>query len=87
MSAPTRIEQQHYGKLVGRTVVGIQWEEFEGQALPILVLNGEENDEHPVHAVVLVDPEDFGQAIASANYGALFFRARQASADVRSSTE
>ena len=60
MSAPTTIEREHYEKLAGRTVLRIQWENIEGQALPILVLNGVGRDRQPAHAVVLCDPEGNG---------------------------
>ena len=60
MSAPTVIEREHYARFVGRTIVGIQWEEFEGQALPVLLLDGEGRDGQPEHAVVLADPEGNG---------------------------
>jgi len=60
MSAPTPIERDHYAKLMGRTIVGIQWEELEGQALPVLLLSGEARDCQPAHAVVLADPEGNG---------------------------
>ena len=60
MSAPTAIAREHYAKLVGRTIIGIQWEGLEGQALPVLLLNGEGRDRQPAHAVVLADPEGNG---------------------------
>jgi len=40
MSAPTKIEREHYAKFIGRQIAAIQWEEMEGQALPILILSG-----------------------------------------------
>ena len=40
MSTPTKIECEHYAKLIGRQITAIQWEEMEGQALPVLVLSG-----------------------------------------------
>jgi hypothetical protein len=30
MSAPTRIEREHYQKLVGRQILAIYWDELEG---------------------------------------------------------
>jgi hypothetical protein len=60
MSAPTRIEREHYGKLVGRQITAIQWEEIEGQALPILILNGWDRDGNVATATVLMDPESNG---------------------------
>ena len=39
MSAePSPIEKAHYGKLVGRRIIGIHWEDFEGDPLPFLLL-------------------------------------------------
>ena len=60
MSAPTTVEREHYDKLVGRQITGVAWEEIEGQALPVLVLNGEGRDGQPANAVVLADPEGNG---------------------------
>jgi hypothetical protein len=60
MSEPTSIEREHYEKLVGRTVLRIQWEDLEGQALPIFILNGIGRDRQPAHAVVLADAEGNG---------------------------
>ena len=36
MSAPTRIERDHYAKVIGRQITAIIWEEMEGRALPVL---------------------------------------------------
>jgi hypothetical protein len=60
MSAPTPIERQHYAKLVGRTITGILWEDFEGQALPVLMLNGWDRDGNAATVTVLMDPEGNG---------------------------
>lgn len=60
MSAPTTIEREHYAKLMGRTIIGIQWEELEGQALPVLLLDDKGRDGQPADAVVLADPEGNG---------------------------
>ena len=60
MSAPTPIEREHYARLVGRRITGIQWEELEGQALPVLLLHGDGRDGQPARAVVLADPEGNG---------------------------
>jgi hypothetical protein len=60
MSTPTRTEREHYAKLMGRTIIGIQWEQLESQALPVLLLSGEAQDRQPAHAVVLADPEGNG---------------------------
>ena len=60
MSAPTRIECEHYGKLVGRQITAIQWEEIEGQALPVIILSGWDRDGNVATATVLMDPEGNG---------------------------
>jgi len=57
MSAPTRIEGEHYQKLVGRQILAIYWDELEGQALPVLVLSGRDLNGHAATAAVLADPE------------------------------
>jgi len=57
---PTRIKREHYAKLVGRQVTGIVWEEIEGQALPILLLNGWDRDGNAATVSVLADPEGNG---------------------------
>lgn len=57
MSQPTRIEREHYQKLVGRQILAIDWDELEGQALPILVLSGHDLEGHAATATVLADPE------------------------------
>jgi len=57
MSAPTRVEREHYQKLVGRLILAIYWDELEGQALPVLVLSGRDLDGHAATATVLADPE------------------------------
>ena len=60
MRAPTKIEREHYAKLIGRQITGIQWEEIEGQALPVLVLSGWDRDGHVASATMLMDPEGNG---------------------------
>jgi hypothetical protein len=60
MSTPTRTEREHYAKLMGRTIVGIQWDELEGQPLPALLLSGQGRDGQRAHAVVMADPEGNG---------------------------
>ena len=60
MSAPTAIERDHYARLIGRQITGIQWEELEGLALPVLLLSDEGRDSQPAHVVVLADPEGNG---------------------------
>ncbi len=68
MSAPTAIERKHYAKLVGRQITGVGWEELEGWALPILLLDGEGRDPQPAHAVVLADPEGNGRGSSTTTY-------------------
>ena len=60
MSAPTKIEREQYAKLIGRQITAIQWEELEGQALPVLVLSGWDSDGNVASATVLADPEGNG---------------------------
>jgi hypothetical protein len=60
MSQPTQFERQHYAKLIGRQITAIIWEEMEGQALPILLLNGWDRDGNAATAAVLADPEGNG---------------------------
>jgi len=57
MSAPTRIEREHYQKLVGRQILAIYWDELEGQALPVLVLSGRDLNGQVATATALADPE------------------------------
>ena len=60
MSAPTKIEREHYAKLVGRQITAILWEELDGQALPVLLLNGWDRDGNAATVTVLADPEGNG---------------------------
>jgi len=60
MSATTKIEREHYAKLVGRQITTIQWDEIEGQALPVLVVTGWDRDGNVAIATVLKDPEGNG---------------------------
>ena len=60
MSAPTSIEHTHYQKLVGRQIIGINWEEMEGRALPVLLLSGNDRDGNAASAEILCDPEGNG---------------------------
>jgi len=60
MSQPTKIERGHYAKLIGRQITGIVWEEVDGQALPVLLLNGWDRDGNAATAAVLADPEGNG---------------------------
>ncbi len=39
-ATPTLIEKAHYGKLAGRQITAILWEEMEGRTLPVLLLTG-----------------------------------------------
>ncbi len=57
---PTPFEREHYGKLVGRKILAIQWEDFEGQPLPILILSGKDRKGKQAYAAVLCDPEGNG---------------------------
>lgn len=57
MSAPTRIEHEHYQKLVGRQILAIYWDELEGQTLPILVFSERDQNGHAATATVLADPD------------------------------
>ena len=59
-STPTSIERVHYGKLVGRQITAILWEELEGQALPVLLLTGLDQDGNAATVAVLADPEGNG---------------------------
>jgi len=59
-SAPTKIEREHYAKLIGRQITAIQWEQMEGHALPVLVLSGRDRDENVTSATVLMDPDGNG---------------------------
>lgn len=60
MSQPTKSERQHYTKLIGRQIVAIIWEELEGQALPVLLLDGWDRDGSATTVTVLADPEGNG---------------------------
>jgi hypothetical protein len=57
MSRPNHIEREHYQKLVGRRIVAIDWDELEGQSLPVLALSGRDRDGHTATITVLADPE------------------------------
>ena len=60
MSAPTKIEREHYAKLVGRQITAILWEDIKGQALPVLLLTGWDRDGNAATVTVLMDPEGNG---------------------------
>ena len=57
---PTPFELEHYGKLVGRKILAIQWEDFEGHPLPVLVLSGKDREGRRAEATVMCDPEGNG---------------------------
>ena len=57
---PTPYEKAYYQKLVGRQITGIRWEDFEGQALPVLVLSGKDREGNPATAAVMCDPDGNG---------------------------
>jgi len=60
MSQPTKIEREHYGKLGGRQITAIIWEELEGRALPVLLLTGWDRDGNAATITVLADSEGNG---------------------------
>jgi hypothetical protein len=60
MSKPTPIEREHYERLVGRQIVDVLWDDFEGQPLPVLVLSGNDRDGQAAVVSVLADPEGNG---------------------------
>ena len=60
MSTPTSREREHYAKLIGRQITAIQWEEMEGQPLPVLVLTGSDRDGNAASTTVLADAEGNG---------------------------
>ena len=67
MSAPTKIEREHYEKLVGRQITAILWEDIEGQALPVLLLDGWDRDGNAATVTVLADPEGNGPGFLEHN--------------------
>ena len=60
MREPTPSEREHYGKLVGRQITAVLWEDFEGEPLPVLLLNGKDRDGNAATVAVLCDPEGNG---------------------------
>ena len=60
MSGPTSFEREHYERLVGRQIIDILWDDFEGQPLPVLVLSGNDRDGQAAVVNVLADPEGNG---------------------------
>ncbi len=44
MSEPTPIEREHYDRLIGRQIVDVLWDDFEGQPLPVIVLSGSDSE-------------------------------------------
>ena len=57
MRAPTKLEREHYAKLVGRQITAIVWEKLEGKALPVLLPDGCDRDGNAATVTVLADPE------------------------------
>jgi len=57
---PTPFEREHYGKLVGRKVLAIHWEDYDGHPLPVLVLSGKDREGRQATVAVLCDPEGNG---------------------------
>ena len=57
---PTPYEIAHYEKLVGRKILGIRWEDFEGHPLPVLLLSGKDSKGRLATAAVMCDPEGNG---------------------------
>ncbi|MEI6493176.1 MAG: hypothetical protein WCO94_11560 [Verrucomicrobiota bacterium] len=57
---PTPFERAHYDKIVGRKILAIEWEDFEGHPLPVLVLNGKDREGRQAAAAVMCDPEGNG---------------------------
>ncbi len=57
---PTPVERDHYAKLLGSTIIGIQWEGLNARPLPVLVLNSEDRDGNAATVAVLCDPEGNG---------------------------
>ena len=58
--SPSPYEREHYGKLMGRKILAIQWEDFEGHPLPVLVLSGKDSKDRLATAAVMCDPEGNG---------------------------
>jgi hypothetical protein len=58
--SPTPFEREHYAKLVGRKIHAVQWEDFEGHPLPVLVLSGKDSKVRPATCAVMCDPEGNG---------------------------
>jgi hypothetical protein len=57
---PTQFEIAHYGKLLGRKVLGVDWEDFERPPLPASVLNDKDCDGSAARVAVLANPEGNG---------------------------
>ena len=68
MSKPNAIEREHYNKLVGRQIVGVEWGEIEGQPVAVLVLSGPTPDGEPATVAVLADPEGNGPGHLDHNF-------------------
>ncbi len=67
MSAPTPIERDHYARLMGHTIVGINWDAIDGRAVPVLVLDDEDRDGNAATVAVLCDPEGNGPGFLDHN--------------------
>ena len=63
MSQPTRIEREHYQKLIGRQITAIIWEELEGRPLPVLLLTGWDRDGNAAPSVCWPIPRAMGRGI------------------------
>ncbi len=57
---PTPYERVHYDKLVGWSITGIRWEDFEGRPLPVLVLGRKKPKAAHAMVGVMCDPEGNG---------------------------
>jgi len=53
-------ERAHYAKLVGRKILAIHWEDFEGHPLPVSVLSGKVRKGGLAATAVKCDPEGNG---------------------------
>lgn len=60
MTNPSQYEREYYSKLVGRTITAVVWDDFEGEGLPVLVLDGKDRDGNLATVAVLMDPEGNG---------------------------
>ena len=67
MRAPTPFEEEHYRKIVGRKIVAVVWEDYEGEPMPVLLLKGKDRHGHPASLRILADPEGNGPGHMSTN--------------------